>query len=74
MLNLKKLLTENIQEICETMKRPNIKIVGIEEGEKSQLKSPENSFNKILEETFLNLKKVMPKRYKKHTEYQIGGS
>ena len=56
MLNLKKLLTENIQEICETMKRPNIKIVGIEEGEKSQLKSPENIFNKILEETFLNLK------------------
>jgi hypothetical protein len=43
------------------MKRPNIKIVGIEEGAKSQLKSPENSFNKLQEENFPNLKKVMPK-------------
>jgi hypothetical protein len=31
------------------MKRPNLKIIGIEEGEESQLKGPENIFNKIIE-------------------------
>ena len=41
------------------MKRPNLKIIGIEEGEESQLKGPENIFNKIIEENFPNLKKEM---------------
>jgi hypothetical protein len=31
------------------MKRPNLKIIGIEENEDSQLKGPENVFNKIIE-------------------------
>jgi len=31
------------------MKRPNLKIIGIEEGEESQLKGTENIFNKIIE-------------------------
>ena len=39
------------------MKRSNLSIVGIEEGEDSQLKGPENIFNKIIEENFPNLKK-----------------
>ena len=34
----KKLLTQNIQEIQDTMKRQNLRIVGIEESEDSQLK------------------------------------
>ena len=42
------------------MKRPNLKIIGIEEGEESELKGPENIFNKIIEENFPNLKKEMP--------------
>jgi uncharacterized coiled-coil protein SlyX len=55
----KKLLTQNIQEIWGTAKRPNIRITGIEEGEESQLNGPENIFNKIIEENFPNLKKEM---------------
>lgn len=34
------------------MKRPNLKIVGIEEGEGSQIQCPENILNKVIEETF----------------------
>ena len=56
----KKLLTQNIQETQETMKRPNLRIIGIEESEDSQLKGPVNIFNKIIEENFPNLKKEMP--------------
>ena len=51
------------------MKRSNIRITGIEENEDSQLKGLENVFNKIIEENFLNLKKVMAKRYKKPIEH-----
>ncbi|KAL6033465.1 hypothetical protein STEG23_020280 [Scotinomys teguina] len=42
------------------MKRPNLRIIGIEEGEEYQLKGIENIFNKITEENFPNLKKEMP--------------
>ncbi|KAL6090872.1 hypothetical protein STEG23_021833 [Scotinomys teguina] len=42
------------------MKRPNIRIIGIEEGEEYQLKDTENIFNKIIEENFPNLKKEPP--------------
>jgi hypothetical protein len=41
------------------MKRPNLRITGIKENEDSQLKGPENVFNKITEENFPNLKKEM---------------
>ena len=49
----KKLLTQNIQEIQDTMRRPNLMIIGIEESEYSQLKGPVNIFNKMIEENFL---------------------
>jgi hypothetical protein len=39
------------------MKKPNLRIIGIEENEDSQLKGHENIFNKINEENFPNLKK-----------------
>jgi hypothetical protein len=42
------------------MRRPNLRIVGIEESEDSQIKEPVNIFNKIIEENFPNLKKEMP--------------
>jgi predicted transcriptional regulator len=45
----KKLLTQNIQEIKDTMRRSNLKIVGIEESKDSHLKGPVNIFNKIIE-------------------------
>jgi hypothetical protein len=56
----KKLLTQNIQEIQSTKKRSNLRIIGIEESEDSQLKGSVNIFNKIIEENFPNLKKEMP--------------
>jgi hypothetical protein len=36
----KKFLTQNIWETWDTMKRPNLKIIEIEEGEDSQYKRP----------------------------------
>ncbi|ERE73592.1 Transposase, L1 containing protein [Cricetulus griseus] len=60
--NLKsnKTLTQNIQEIWDTVKRPNLRIIGEEEGEETLLKGTENIFNKIIEENFPNLQKDMP--------------
>jgi hypothetical protein len=34
----KKLITQNIQEIQDTMKKPNLRIIGIEESEATKLK------------------------------------
>jgi hypothetical protein len=56
----KKLLTQNIQEIQDTMRRTNLRIIGIEEGEDSQLKGTVNIFNNIIKKHFPNLKKDMP--------------
>ncbi|KAL6088433.1 hypothetical protein STEG23_022858 [Scotinomys teguina] len=56
----KKVIKQNVQEIWDTMKRPNLRIMGIEEGEEYQLKGTENIFNKIIEENFPNLKKESP--------------
>jgi hypothetical protein len=42
------------------MRRPNLRIIGIEESEDLQLKEPVNIFNKIIEKNFPNLKKKMP--------------
>jgi hypothetical protein len=59
MQNAKKLLTQNIQEIQDIMRRPNLRIIGIEESEDFQLKGSVNIFNKIIEENFPNLNKEM---------------
>ena len=48
----KKLVSQNIQEIQDTMKRPNLRIIGIDESEDSQLKGPANIFNKLWKKTF----------------------
>ena len=53
------------------MKRPNLRIIGIEEGEEVQLKGTENLFNKIIEENIPNIKKIPKLRFKKLTENQI---
>jgi hypothetical protein len=42
------------------MKRPNLRIIDMDEKEDFQLKGPVNIFNKIIEENFPNLKKEMP--------------
>lgn len=57
-LNLKKSRqTQGNQEIRDTLKRPNIQIIGREE--ETKVKSTENTFYKI-EEKFPNLIKEMP--------------
>jgi hypothetical protein len=48
----KKLLT---QEIQDTMRILNLRIIGIDKKEDFQLKGPGNTFNKIIEESFTNL-------------------
>jgi hypothetical protein len=53
------LLTQNIQEVQETIRRLYLRIIGIEESKLSQLKGPVNIFNKIIEENSPNLKKEM---------------
>jgi chromosome segregation ATPase len=56
----KKILTQNIQEIQDTMGRPDLQIIGVDENEDFQLRGPANIFNKIIEENFPNLKNGMP--------------
>jgi hypothetical protein len=67
----KKLLTQSIQETQDIMKRTNLRIIRIEENEDSQLKGPENVFNKIIEENFSNLKKEIDIKVQEH---QINGT
>ena len=55
-----KLWTQSTQDMWDTMKRPNLRIIGMKEREEFQLKGPGNIFNKIIEENFSNLKKEMP--------------
>jgi hypothetical protein len=54
-----KILTKNIQEIQDTMKRPNLRIISIEQKEYFQLKGPVSIFNKIIEENFPKIKREM---------------
>jgi hypothetical protein len=56
----KKILTQNIQEMQDKMRRPHRQIIGVDENENSQVKGPSNIFNKIKEESFPYLKKEMP--------------
>ena len=56
----KNILTQNIQEIQDTMRRPNLRIIRTDENEAFQHKGPVNIFNKIIEGNIPNLKKEMP--------------
>jgi hypothetical protein len=49
-----------MQELTDSIKRPNLRIMGIEEGEEVQAKGICNIFNKIITENFPNLEKTMP--------------
>lgn len=48
----KKFLTKN-----SVMKRPNLRVIGIEDGKDSKFKVPKSIFNKIIEEIFSNVNK-----------------
>jgi hypothetical protein len=56
----KNILTQNIKEMQDTMRRPKLQIIGVDENEDFQLKGTANIFNKTIEEIFPNLKKEMP--------------
>jgi membrane-associated HD superfamily phosphohydrolase len=49
----------NMQELTDSIKRPNLRIMGIEEGQEVQTKGICNIFNKMVTENFPNLEKTM---------------
>jgi hypothetical protein len=49
-----------MQELTDSIKSPNLRIMGIEEGEEVQAKGMHNIFNKIIIEKFPKLEKSMP--------------
>jgi hypothetical protein len=50
----------NMQELTDSIKRYNLRFMGIEEREEMKAKGIHTIFNKIIIENFPNLKKVMP--------------
>jgi hypothetical protein len=52
-----------MQEASDSIKRPNMRIMGIENVEEVQAKWIHNIFNKIITENFSNFKKICPIRY-----------
>jgi hypothetical protein len=54
----------NMQELTNSIKRPNLRIMGIE-GQEVQAKGIPNTFNKIITENFSNQRKLCPFRYRK---------
>jgi hypothetical protein len=61
-LLLKQLKTgeRNMQELTDSIKSLNLRLIGIEEGEEVQAKGIRNEFNKIIIENYPNLEKTMP--------------
>jgi esterase/lipase len=53
----------NMQELIDTIKRPNLTIMGMEE-EEVEAKKICNILNKIITENILNLEKIYPFRYR----------
>jgi hypothetical protein len=60
-----KIYKRNMKELTNSIKRPNLRIMGIEEGEEVQAKGICNIFNKIITENFPNLEKTMLIRVQK---------
>jgi hypothetical protein len=58
-----------MKELTDSIKRPNLRIMDIAEGEEMQTKDIRNIFNKIITEKFPNLEKTMP-RYRKPPGHQ----
>jgi hypothetical protein len=49
-----------MQELTDSIKRPNLRIMGIKEGKEVQAKGMRNIFNKMIKENFPNLEKDIP--------------
>jgi transcriptional antiterminator len=54
-----KTIERNMQELTDSIKRSNLRIMGIEDGEEVQAKGISNIFKKIITENFPNLEKTM---------------
>jgi hypothetical protein len=50
----------NMQELTDSIKRPNLRLKDTEEGEEVQEKRIHNRFNKTITENFSNVEKTMP--------------
>jgi chromosome segregation ATPase len=50
----------NMQELTDSIKRPNLRIMAIKEREEVQTKGIHNIFNEIITENFPNLERNMP--------------
>jgi hypothetical protein len=65
-----------MQELTDSIEKPNLRTMGIGEGQEVQAKGIHNIFNKINTENFPNLEKVMPihvqeaSRTPKNLDYQ----
>jgi hypothetical protein len=61
-LKVKQLKTceKKMEELTDSIKRPNLRIMDIEEEEEVQAKGMHNIFNKIITENFTNLEKSTP--------------
>jgi hypothetical protein len=70
-LSVKQLKTceKKMQKLTDSIKRPNLRIMGIK-GEEVQAKGIHNIFNKIITENFPNLEKVMPIQLQEASRYQ----
>jgi hypothetical protein len=60
LLNNSRPVERKMQELTDSIKRPNLRIMGIEEREEVEAKGICNTFNKIITENFPNLEKSMP--------------
>jgi hypothetical protein len=60
LVNQLKTCEKKMQEFTDSIKRPNLRNTGIEEGEEVQAKGMHNIFNKIITGNFPNLEKTMP--------------
>jgi hypothetical protein len=49
-----------MQELTDSTKKPNLRMMGIEEGEEVQAKGMCNIVNKIITENFPNLERTIP--------------
>jgi hypothetical protein len=62
----------NMQELRDSIKRPNLRVMGIEEeGEQVQAKEKHKLANKIITEISQISRKIYPFRYRKLLGYQI---
>jgi hypothetical protein len=59
-----------MQELTDSIKTPNLRIMDIEEGEEVQARGIHNIFNKIITEKFPNLEKAMPIQRRKTPGHQ----